>query len=283
MAYKYNDGSRSDELIKKMIPVMVLWSMYSWTEKHTYGDLANLIGAKTPRLGLQLGYIHKLFNDIAIKHNRKIPTLNALISNANTSLPSNGLDYVDKSYSKLGKEPKEKFVIERNLEAHNYDYSWVLKVLGLTLPTNLPSSIIKYARKTTSKHNGGEGEYHKKLKNIIINNPERLGIKNVIKSSLEYGLISGDRLDVYFKTKDNQIWAIEAKSHISDDTDILRGIYQCVKYKAVLEAEKAVTEDNSEIKTLLLLEDKIPIKLAEIAYFLKVEYLDNFKIYSSSK
>ena len=277
MAYKYNDGSRSDVLIKKMIPVMVLWSMYSWTQQHTYGDLAKIIGAKTPRLGYQLGLIDDIFDYLYRKYNRYIPTLNALIVNAGSGLPSDGLDYVETFYSSLSKEEKETYAKGKNQEAHDYDYTWVLKELGLTLPTQLPSSIIESARKNTKSPKGGEGEHHKRLKDFVYNNPERLDIKNVIISDQEYLLISGDKLDVYFKTE-NQIWAIEVKSHISDDADILRGIYQCVKYKAILEAEKAVKKDNSVIYTMLILERNMPQKYAEIAYFLNVSYVDNFQI-----
>ena len=277
MAYKYNDGSRSDELIKKMIPVMVLWSMYSWTQQHTYGDLAKIVGSKTPRLGYQLGLIDDIFVDLNKKYNRNIPTLNALIVSANTGLPSDGLDYVETSYSSLSKEEKETYAKGKNQEAHDYDYSWVLNELDLTLPTLLPSSIIDSARKNISSHKGGEGEHHKRLKDFVYNNPECLDIKNVVKSEKEYSLISGDIIDIYFKSS-NQIWAIEVKSHISDDADILRGIYQCVKYKAILEAEKAVKKYNSDIHTLLILEREIPQKYWEIAYFLNVSYIDNFHI-----
>jgi len=46
---------------------------------------------------------------------------------------------------------------------------------------------------------------------------------------------SSDVIDVYF-TQTSECIAVETKSRISDVNDITRGIFQCEKYQAVLEA-----------------------------------------------
>ncbi len=48
--------------------------------------------------------------------------------------------------------------------------------------------------------------------------------------------MSGDRVDVVF-CAEREIVAIEVKSRDSNWADLRRGIYQCVKYKAVLLAQ----------------------------------------------
>lgn len=277
MPYKYNDGSRSDDLIKRMIPVMILWAKYSWTEEHTYTQLMEAIDAKSPRLGHQLGLIDDIFCDLSQKYKTVIPTLNALISGSGKGIPSNGLDYVDSIYSKLSKEEKELFAKVKNQDAHNYDYTWVLDKLGLKLPTNIPANEIESIRAASRGCMSGESNYHKRLKEYISSNPEVISIYSVTNVSTEYNLLSGDRLDVFIKTE-NEIWGIEVKSRISDDNDIIRGIYQCVKYKAVMEAEKALNPDTSIIKILLVVERDISPKLKSLASFLNVQFISDFKI-----
>lgn len=277
MAYRYNDGSRSDELIKRMIPIMVLWAKYSWTEGHTYSQLAEAVEAKSPRLGHQLGLIDDIFRQLSDETGREIPTLNALISNANSGLPSNGFDYVDSNYSFLSKEDKETLAKGKNEEAHAYDYSWVLEKLGLTLPTNMPISKVNSLRTEMGKRLGGEGEYHKRMKEYISGNPEVLSISPVIEASSEYTLLSGDRLDVFIKTE-KENWAVEVKSIISDDSDILRGIFQCVKYRSVMEAEKALYPNSSSIRVLLVVEREMSEQMKELADFLRIPYVSNFNI-----
>lgn len=256
---------------------MVLWAKYSWTENHTYAQLMEAIDAKSPRLGHQLGLIDDIFRDLSQEYKKDIPTLNALISGSGKGIPSNGLDYVDSIYSKLSKEEKELFAKGKNQDAHNYDYTWVLEKLGLKLPTNIPTEEIESIRTKSRDYGGGEGECHKKLKEYISSNPEAISIFFPTGVSTEYNLLSGDRLDVFIKTE-TESWGIEVKSRISSDDDIIRGIFQCVKYRAVMEAEKALNPNSSNIKTLLVVERNMSSKLKSLARFLNVQFISEFKI-----
>lgn len=115
-----------------------------------------------------------------------------------------------------------------------------------------------------------EGEKHKALKEYIYNHPEAIGIKKVAYRYMEYTLLSGDRLDVFLKLKDGTQIAVEVKSEISDDADILRGIYQCVKYDAVSKAERCVhcaKVDNYPVREILVLEGKIPAERLMLLYY----------------
>lgn len=278
MAYKYGDGSRSDKLVKLMIPVLVQWAKYSWDKVHTYGELNKRINGKTPRLGTQLGFIDDIFKDLENKNHCEIPTLNVLIANSETGLPSNGLDYVESMYSQMSRRDKESFVKGKIQEAHEYDYSWVLDALGLKMPAILPNEVLNEIRKNLSKfESSGEGEFHKRLKEYICANPTAIN-KEFLKAGVtESLLLSGDRLDVYFES-DKMKLGVEVKSRISDYPDLLRGIYQCVKYKAVMEAELAANSIMKEVNTLLVIESEMPEELKQLADVLKVEYIDNFKI-----
>ena len=88
---------------------------------------------------------------------------------------------------------------------------------------------VKYKRK-------GEGQNHKKLRLWVKHNPEELNRTYAsFDTETEFVLDSGDRVDVVYFGQ-NLTVAIEVKSKDSDDSDIRRGVFQCIKYRAVLEA-----------------------------------------------
>jgi hypothetical protein len=83
---------------------------------------------------------------------------------------------------------------------------------------------------------GEEIDRHRTLKEFVANNPEIVGLSaSTAAGNTEFPLPSGDRLDVSFAKQ--RIWvAAEVKSLVSSDADIARGLFQCVKYLAVMEA-----------------------------------------------
>jgi hypothetical protein len=82
----------------------------------------------------------------------------------------------------------------------------------------------------------GEGEEHKRLKLFLADNPRKIGIQSKGKADTEVLLLSGDRLDGSFRS--NELWvAVEVKGKNSPEADLVRGIFQCVKYKVILAAQ----------------------------------------------
>jgi hypothetical protein len=130
-------------------------------------------------------------------------------------------------------------------------------------------------REGKSFGNGGEGDSHKELKEFIYNNPSVIGIDEYAEKKMEHILLSADRIDVWFKFSDGSSLAVEVKSSKSSDADILRGLYQCVKYKAVMDAEDTVHRESHKNRSILVLggslseenryvRDKLGIKVIEI-------------------
>ena len=100
---------------------------------------------------------------------------------------------------------------------------------------------------------GGEGQQHKELKEYIFDYPEVIGITKYKDKSTEHYLLSGDRIDVWFELKDGSEIAVEVKSSISSDADILRGLYQCVKYQAIMDAEDSAHDETHDNQVILVL------------------------------
>ena len=127
---------------------------------------------------------------------------------------------------------------------------------------------------------GGEGEgvEHKTLKEYVHENCERILSEisgrrvDVISRKMECELPSGDRVDVTAGNEDI-IWHIEVKSRISTESDIRRGLYQCVKYEAVERVRQRVEHSSRsrEVKSLLVVENELSQELKEHAKSVPVQ------------
>ena len=127
---------------------------------------------------------------------------------------------------------------------------------------------------------GGEGEgvEHKTLKEYVHENCERILSEisgrrvDVISRKMECELPSGDRVDVTARNEDI-IWHIEVKSKISTESDIRRGLYQCVKYEAVERVRQRVEHSSGsrEVKSLLVVENELSKELKEHAKSVPVQ------------
>ncbi len=129
-----------------------------------------------------------------------------------------------------------------------------------------------------------EGEEHRRLKEYVRSHPEQFGAPTHCTSTLEKRLRSNDEIDVWFEAPSEQL-AVEVKSVRSNELDLSRGIFQCVKYKAVLEAEALCEGSNPVIQTLLVSEKELPSQYAAQAALLgiRVQVIDPLGSGRSSK
>ena len=244
-----------------------------------YSDLALEIGMPNPRnLNYVLGCIGRTIEKLNKKRTHKIPPIQSLVINKQNKLPGIGVDpflYANRQYSSV----QRKFIIDRAFtEIFTFPYSeWdnILKELELIVTEQVFSEIIK-SNIMSSMYGEGEGAEHKALKEYISNNP------NVIKKrfspgEMEHRLPSGDYLDISFKNKKNWL-AVEVKPSTSNNADIVRGIFQCVKYKAVMEAVSIAEPSNVECCTLLVLAGRMPNELMKLAHTLGIQYIENFSL-----
>lgn len=243
-------GRKTPELVRHIIPILISWAKKKETY-HTYGELNKLLGYKDGRfsnIGHQLGSVKLVFHRLQNETDTDIPTLNALITNASTGLPSEGFSYVHPNYNKMDQDEKRIVVEYENNRALNFNsWDWVLACLGLKPSLSLED---ESKIRTGAFGFGGEGEEHKKLKEYIANHPESIDIRTTEKGTCEHILLSGDRLDVFFFVANV---VVEVKPKSAPDADILRGLFQCVKYKAILDAEAAVKGDIPDGEVVLVI------------------------------
>lgn len=263
--------------VRLMIPVMIHWAKTGHNE-HTYGDLAHAIGkSKFSGIGHALYFVQQVLDNLSTKSCREIPTLNSLCKNAKTMLSSEGFEFVSPQYNDLDENGKRVFVKGLDSNAMNFPHwDWVLKELELKEAVPFTEEQLEAIKNPRCIYDG-EGEEHKALKYYICQQPESINYKDVDFAETEHILPSGDRLDVYFELSDGTHVAIEVKPGISPDQDIARGVFQCVKYYAVMDALRNIECKDYEINVLLVTAGKISSQNKVLAEELDVEYVEGFK------
>ncbi|WP_333710826.1 hypothetical protein [Malikia spinosa] len=241
-----------------------------------YSALAEELGMPNPRnLNYVLGSIGQAMVGLSKKWKTKVPPIQCLVVNKATGLPGEGIGWFLIAKEDFGKLPlrRRREIVQAELQ-HIYAYPhWdeVLQELEINaVDTDFSSEVDKAARAI----DGGESASHKRLKEYVANNPHVIGLpKSTPMGTTEYGLPSGDSLDVSFKQKKSWV-AAEVKSKVSDQADIVRGIFQCVKYQAVLDAVLLSESKPQNANTVLVLESELPEHLRPLCNLLGVEVID---------
>ncbi|MAQ40680.1 MAG: hypothetical protein CMH15_06445 [Mesonia sp.] len=237
-----------------------------------YSDLAQEIGMSNARnLNYVLGAVGNWIKELQKKTNKKIPLLNFIVINKSEEIPGSGIEEFSEysNFQSLNKGQKRKAVDKVLTDIYLYkDWYWVLTELNLKpLETDFDQKI-KEPRPNYGA--GGESQQHKDFKNYIADNPKLLGLSSKLIGITEYELPSMDLIDVVFKNKD-EIIGIEVKSYISNSADIQRGLFQCVKYKALLESEQIVNDHIPNSRVILALEKELPNNLIAVKNQLGIE------------
>lgn len=239
--------------VRLMIPILVHWAKIGKTDG-TYGNISDILGKGGSQwVGEALLKVQEVIDTLSERSGRNIPTLNVLVKNRATHMPSDGFDAVEPKYSELNDIGKKTFVAGLEQQAFAFPYwDWVLHELDIAPYKPLTSAQIADIKRPHSGYGGGEGKKHKALKEYVKAHPETIGIKHVVRAELEHILPSGDKLDVFFVLKDGTQVAVEVKPSTSDDGDLTRGIFQCVKYKSVMEALRTVETGDYDIQVKLI-------------------------------
>lgn len=249
--------------------------------KHIYyGVLAEAIGYPQPyagsgfanRIGYTLGAMGHLIEDIVIDGCNP-PYINSLVVAKSSNLPGDGIKEFYFDYPFLTTEKKRDFISSEVQRIFDFGNRWEKLLYELKIKPRDEEGIV-----TSSLYNpyGSEGSpAHRALRNYIFEHPEFFGITPLYKYR-EYPLKSGDAIDVLFEMSDEML-GIEVKSGRSGMDDYERGIFQCVKYQAVLEAENKIQSNAKTVRIFLVLEDSLPKKLIRMRDKLGIIVVENFQ------
>ena len=209
-----------------------------------------------------------------------VPLLNVLLIRSDTGLPGSGaVGYLARRY------PNRRWLRARNAHKDNrwrkliedeaarvYAYPHWDDLYRKVYNSRLrPSDVDSKGREKDGTRNGrgGEGPNHRALRLRILRNPSLVRTElRPEATNTEVELLSGDRVDVVSITEDTTI-AIEVKSKDSDWADLRRGVYQCVKYRAVMKAQDI--RRNPCVESWLVTETPLPDELKNLARRLGVQ------------
>jgi len=243
-----------------------------------YEALANELGMPNPRnLNWVLGSVGVTLQEIArrVDWNGDIPHIQSLVINQRDRVPGNGLDafLADrfKGYQSLSPATKRTYLDGYWHDIFAYSrWNEVLRACGVG-PSTIETAEILEEAKTGRSGGGGEGPEHLALKEFVRDNPKVVGLPSGFPQGIvEAPLPSGDKLDVLFHAR-NRMLAVEVKSRISNEVDLTRGLFQCVKYRAVMEAERGFKSGSYNIEAVLVVELKFPDRLRPLQNALGVE------------
>lgn len=148
----------------------------------------------------------------------------------------------------------------------------------LTQPGHIePRYIASLLEGASGIRGGGESEAHRLLKISVASHPDWFGVYWPHTVSIEYPLPSGDVIDVAFLSE-RSIVAVEVKPPDAPKADLTRGVFQCVKYAAVLQAEAKVRKITRDSRVILAVGSIIPTDILSMLQELKIERIENLSL-----
>ena len=262
------DKKLYQERARSILPILVRQA--NARQKIFYSDLADELKWHWRVLNYPLGCIGDTLLELNERWSDEIPPIQGLVVNQGTELPGDNVNFLRQIVNPRHKEA----IVEAELgKVFSYP-RWldVLEELGLSPadPLNL-----KFEPPADDRGSSRESEAHKRLKDYIARHPRAVGLnKSLAPGETEYQLPSGDIPDVLFQNTRRRI-AVEVKSHISNEADLRRGLFQCVKYRAVLRACRSLEGGTYETDAILAIEGSLPKELIPVRNTLGVKVIEN--------
>lgn len=243
-----------------------------------YEDLAAEMHMPNPRnLNYPLGCIGDALNDIGARWGKDIPHIQALVVNKQSRMPGPGFNGFLTQKGEQWSTPRERRAIIETYWSKITSFPYWDQVLDELKLKPAPVAIDSLLAKASGP-GGGEGPEHRAMKELVRKRPSLVGFEETGATvSIEHYLPSGDSIDVFFSTIRTS-YAVEVKPVGAPDHDIARGLFQCVKYHAVLEARAAFKSDDRKVSAVLALGGTFPNALIPLRNSLGVQVFDRLMV-----
>jgi len=258
----------------------------------TYEDLALRIGRTNRRgtghghgMGQVLGVMGHLLEGLEGEWGELIPHIQSLVickTGPLRNLPDKGIKEFWADYPDMSRTEKENRTKIEHQRVVAFGSRWNDILVKLDLPrVNGDTSLGRDGTVATRQYGGGvESDEHKRLKEHIRDHPEVVGAAADARCFVEYPLPSLDEIDVVFRSPVECI-AVEVKSAVSDafPADYERGLYQTIKYGALLKAMALAGMYGipPTIQSVLVLESALPAQFRKLSRVLGVTVIENIK------
>ncbi|GFM33266.1 hypothetical protein [Desulfovibrio subterraneus] len=265
-------------------------------QKITYKQLAEelcerhgeVIKRRMTIYGYPVGRIGWAMEMLSKEWGEQVPPINALVVNAATGLPGDGVNqfivqFLKPRARKRQMAPKAQKAFKEQAVQRVWDYSYWDQVAEYFA---IPQDQLEPARIVGGDDGeeigvppvgiaGGHGEskLHKGLKEWAARNPKHFAeFGKFSKGVTEYPLHSGDSLDVFLRGSEGQL-AVEVKASNAPVSELYRGVFQCVKYRATMRAMLLAASEIPAAQAVLLTTLDIPDEVKRLARRLEVRIL----------
>lgn len=281
-------AATDENLLDLAVEPMTRWLMSAALERRsiTYGEVKKRLEDEfrlstifTTRLGKPAGALI----DRLLEEDPAIPLLNVLLVRSDTRLPGSGCGgYLAGRFGepKLSEEDAptkypdlwERYCAKAADEVYAFkDWPRLYRRIYRKKMAAEPADTKGTEKDGLTRGRGGEGRAHKALRLWVQANPDKIAPQlDDARAETEVDLLSGDRVDVVYYAQSKTL-GIEVKSHTSDWFDLLRGVYQCVKYRAILKAQDI--RPDAVVDTLLVTETELDGELKALAKRFGVKHL----------
>lgn len=227
-------------------------------------------------LNFVLGSVGQTLQSLSAEWKEEIPAIQCLVINKNTGLPGIGVGgFISETNFRKLTRAQQRRIVNAVLERVFAYHRWPEVLAALNLQPVL-GEYTELATRAATFRAGGESEAHRQLKEYVAKNPAVVGLSGNLVGEIEYPLPSGDTVDVLFRDRHDWV-AVEVKSRISPEADIARGVFQCVKYRAVIEALQTVGDLPQSARAILVLEAGLPTSLVRLKNELGVEVVERVR------
>lgn len=241
----------------------------------TYGQFSRELGMPNHRnLNHVLGAIGWELEALSKIWGEEIPAINCIVVNKHNQTPGRGIQF-HMSIAEFKKLPAH---IQRQelqkLHRRVFGYpNWdkMLRHFGMVPVQSAANSELKaLVKKAAYGRGAGEAEDHRLLKEFLAKHPRQLKLPVNVSCEIEYAFASADKIDLLFRCPHEWV-GVEVKGIRSSPEDILRGIYQCVKYQALIEATQKSEGRPIRARMILALGGELPLILEHLASLLEID------------
>lgn len=261
----------------RALPILV---RQAWAGRQIYyGEIARELDMANPRnMNYVLGSVGTSLQILSDKWKERIPPLQVLAINVSADLPGEGFAEFTTDPEAFKKAPlyqRRRTIDALTAQVRAYP-RWrdVLAELGAQVPAARSLDELLPPAERIVLGGQGESEQHRQFKLFVAGHPELVKVTALTApAAVEHCFPSSDAVDVLFTSRTTMV-AVEVKSLLSGECDILRGLFQCVKYRALLDAVVAVEQHEVATRSVLALQGAFPESLRILATTLGIEVFD---------
>lgn len=205
--------------------------------------------------------------------NEEVPPIQALVINKSSGLPGKGIAFFapEAAQFRTASLNRKRAIVDRLLGKIYAFRRWDEVLSHFGLDPVVPSLPTADRNRRDSRRTAEESPEHKALKRFIADHPGTVGAPaSAAPGTTEFLFPSQDRVDVLFRG--NREWlAVEVKSERSDLSDLERGLFQCIKYRALLRALLRVAQRPLNARVVLAVAHPLPRELLGLKHLLGVD------------